>query len=87
MKDKTVGGSMVPVWILRNNMSFIIDNILIYTQVDVIESQHSKLMLQLQSTKDFENIMQAHEKFIVAVMDQTFRYTPLVSRTSCSIFI
>uniref|UniRef100_A0A3B4A9G3 Gamma-tubulin complex component n=1 Tax=Periophthalmus magnuspinnatus TaxID=409849 RepID=A0A3B4A9G3_9GOBI len=61
-----------PQWRLRNHMAFLIDNLQYYLQVDVLESQFSQLLTQINSTRDFESIRLAHDHFISNLLAQSF---------------
>lgn len=57
---------------LRNHMAFLVDNLQYYLQVDVLESQFSQLLQQINSTRDFESIRLAHDHFISNLLAQSF---------------
>ncbi|XP_062266212.1 gamma-tubulin complex component 4 [Platichthys flesus] len=57
---------------LRNHMAFLIDNLQHYLQVDVLESQFSQLLQQINSTRDFESIRLAHDHFLSNLLAQSF---------------
>uniref|UniRef100_A0A8C8DFY1 Gamma-tubulin complex component n=1 Tax=Oryzias sinensis TaxID=183150 RepID=A0A8C8DFY1_9TELE len=59
-------------WRLRNHMAFLIDNLQYYLQVDVLESQFSQLLQQINSTRDFESIHLAHDHFLSNLLAQSF---------------
>ena len=59
-------------------MSFFIDNIMAYAQLDVIEVQHSKLQKSLSSTEDFQDLKRLHELFITTVASQCFLHVPKI---------
>ncbi|KAK2920414.1 gamma-tubulin complex component 4 isoform X2 [Channa argus] len=59
-------------WRLRNHMAFLIDNLQYYMQVDVLESQFSQLLQQINSTRDFESIRLAHDHFLSNLLAQSF---------------
>uniref|UniRef100_A0A8C6TNN5 Gamma-tubulin complex component n=1 Tax=Neogobius melanostomus TaxID=47308 RepID=A0A8C6TNN5_9GOBI len=61
-----------PQWRLRNHMAFLIDNLQYYLQVDVLESQFSQLLAQINSTRDFESIRLAHDHFLSNLLAQSF---------------
>ncbi|XP_053721406.1 gamma-tubulin complex component 4 [Synchiropus splendidus] len=60
------------LWRLRNHMAFLIDNLQYYLQVDVLESQFSQLLQQINSTRDFESIRLAHDHFLSNLLAQSF---------------
>ncbi|XP_063305026.1 gamma-tubulin complex component 4 isoform X1 [Pelobates fuscus] len=57
---------------LRNHMAFLVDNLQYYLQVDVLESQFSQLLQQINSTRDFESIRLAHDHFLSNLLAQSF---------------
>ncbi|XP_072480972.1 gamma-tubulin complex component 4-like isoform X5 [Notamacropus eugenii] len=59
-------------WRLRNHMAFLVDNLQYYLQVDVLESQFSQLLHQINSTRDFESIQLAHDHFLSNLLAQSF---------------
>ncbi|NP_001266723.1 gamma-tubulin complex component 4 [Pan troglodytes] len=59
-------------WRLRNHMAFLVDNLQYYLQVDVLESQFSQLLHQVNSTRDFESIRLAHDHFLSNLLAQSF---------------
>ena len=79
MMHKGSGDRLAPVWQLRSHMSFLIDKIQYYVQVDVIESQFSLLLENIRSTQDFETIQQAHCNFVSSLYRQLFLQATSVS--------
>ncbi|MEJ1288883.1 hypothetical protein NN561_019919 [Cricetulus griseus] len=59
-------------WRLRNHMAFLVDDIQYHLQVDVLESQFSQLLHQINSTRDFESIQLAHNHFLSNLLAQSF---------------
>jgi len=53
-------------------MSFLIDNIFSYLQVDVLESQWSKLQKKIKESKDFEEVRHMHDRYLNSVTEQCF---------------
>lgn len=56
----------------RNNLSFLIDNLQYYLQVDVLESQFSIMMEKIKETSDFEKIIKAHGCFQANILSLCF---------------
>ena len=48
---------------LRQHMSFLIDNIYQYLQVDVLESQWIKLNVGVKASRDFEEVRMLHDQY------------------------
>lgn len=46
---------------LRQHMSFLVDNIYSYLQVDVLEALHSQLQDGLKNSSDFEEVCRLHD--------------------------
>uniref|UniRef100_A0A8V0WZC0 Gamma-tubulin complex component n=1 Tax=Gallus gallus TaxID=9031 RepID=A0A8V0WZC0_CHICK len=59
-------------WRLRDHMAFLVDNLQYYLQVDVLESQFSQLLQQINATRDFESIRLAHDHFLSNLLAQSF---------------
>ncbi|CAL1526599.1 unnamed protein product, partial [Lymnaea stagnalis] len=59
-------------WQLRTHMAFLVDNLQYYLQVDVIESHYKILLDKINSTKDFEAVKLAHERFLSSLLAQSF---------------
>jgi gamma-tubulin complex component 4 len=53
-------------------MSFIVDNIYAYLQVDVLESQWSKLVETINQSRDFEDVRLLHDRYLASITDQCF---------------
>lgn len=56
----------------RNQLMFLIDNLQYYLQVDVLESQYCIMMDKVKETKDFEEILRAHNCFQANVLGLCF---------------
>mmetsp|Transcript_21404 Transcript_21404/g.28719 ORF Transcript_21404/g.28719 Transcript_21404/m.28719 type:complete len:107 (+) Transcript_21404:2120-2440(+) len=54
---------------LRQHMSFVIDNLYQYLQVDVLESQWQKLVDGVQASRDFEEVHILHDKYLESVIE------------------
>ena len=61
---------------LRQHMSFLIDNLYQYLQVDVLESQWSKLVDGVQASRDFEEVRILHDRYLDSVIEQCFLNLP-----------
>lgn len=56
----------------------------VYVQVDVLESQFSQLLQQINSTRDFESIRLAHDHFLSNLLAQSFiLLKPVGFRLTC----
>ena len=65
---------------LRQHMSFLIDNLYQYLQVDVLESQWKKLTMGIQASRDFEEVRMLHDKYLDSIIEQCFLNLPEVLR-------
>jgi hypothetical protein len=60
------------IWLTRNHMSFLIDNLQFYLQADVLETQFVELEEKIKQSKDFEQIRMAHDTFLTKIQAQSF---------------
>jgi len=72
--------SVTKFWQLRNHMGFLIDNLQYYLQVDVIESQFSRLVEKMRGTRDFEECRLALDTFLSKLQAQCFLQERLISK-------
>ncbi|KAK7116694.1 gamma-tubulin complex component 4-like [Littorina saxatilis] len=79
IKVEGQGDAAIGIWQLRHHMSFLVDNLQYYLQVDVIESQYNALLDTINTTRDFEAIKLAHEHFLAALLAQSFVHMKPVS--------
>ncbi|KAG5673736.1 hypothetical protein PVAND_003756 [Polypedilum vanderplanki] len=56
----------------RNKLMFLINNLMYYLHVDVLESQFSIMMDKIKETKDFEKIIRAHSCFQANILSLCF---------------
>ena len=61
---------------LRQHMSFLIDNLYQYLQVDVLESQWQKLSESVQESRDFEEVRILHDRYLDSLTEQCFLNLP-----------
>lgn len=61
---------------LRSQMNLMIDSLVSYLQLDVIEAQYSKLIQSLEPSRDFEEVKRHHDTFIAAISAQCFMHMP-----------
>ncbi|XP_048376583.1 gamma-tubulin complex component 4 isoform X2 [Stegostoma tigrinum] len=71
-KHLTSNKSDATKWRLRNHMAFLVDNLQYYLQVDVLESQFSQLLQEINSIRDFESVRLAHDRFLSNLLAQSF---------------
>lgn len=77
---------LMPVWLLRRNMAFLIDNLQYYLMVNVLDTQYSLLKRRLSDTRDFEAIRKFHEDYLDSLISQSFLHVKAVSRSLEQIF-
>jgi len=63
---------------LRMHMSFLVDNIYTYLQVDVLETQWQELKKGLAKSSDFEEVCKLHDKYLSIITEQCFLNHPEV---------
>ncbi|CAF0786935.1 unnamed protein product [Didymodactylos carnosus] len=61
---------------LRNLMSFFINNLQYYIQIDVLEHKYQQLIKSIQSSKDFQHIKHLHELFLNDIQTDCFMLMP-----------
>ncbi|XP_015265883.1 PREDICTED: gamma-tubulin complex component 4 [Gekko japonicus] len=66
-------------WRMRHHMTFLVDNLQYYLQVDVLESQFAQLLQQINSTRDFESIRLAFH-CLNEILDLCHSFCSLVSQ-------
>jgi len=59
-------------WSLQRHMSFFVDNLQYYLQVDVLETQFAHLLKTIAKKHDFESIHSSHDNFLVNMHTQSF---------------
>lgn len=57
---------------LRAKISFIIDNLLYYLQVDVINAHYQQLINTIEKLQDFDSVRKAHNNFLSTISTQCF---------------
>jgi len=77
---------LIAVAFLRNNVAFLIDNLLYYLQVDVLEVQFRELDLKLSQCTTFEGVTKFHEEYLTSILTQTFQHVKTVMRALDDIF-
>ena len=71
--------ALMPLWRLRAHMSFLVDNLQYYLQVDVLDVQWLKLTRAAEEQADFEALVAAHEDCLAALHAQCFLQAGAVS--------
>ena len=77
---------LMPLWRLRAQMAFLIDNLQYYLQVDVLDSLWLQLSTTAEQTADFEQLRAAHENTLAALEAQCFLQAGSVSAALSTIF-
>lgn len=60
------------VWTFRRNLSFTVNSLLYYLQVDVIEAQFCVLLKAVKDANEFEDIIKVHTQFLTDLLTKTF---------------
>ncbi|XP_066263011.1 gamma-tubulin complex component 4 [Euwallacea similis] len=60
------------VWMLRQNLLFLVDNLQYYIQVNVIEAKFSILMKAVESANELEDVIKIHHEFVVNLLTESF---------------
>lgn len=63
-------------WALRSELSYFVSQVLLYFQQDVIEASHSRLLQAVQASKEFDELLTAHEGFLAIVTAHCFLKAP-----------
>jgi gamma-tubulin complex component 4 len=61
---------------LRAQMNLMIDSLISYLQLDVIEAQYSRLIASIELSQDFEEVKRHHDTFIATISSQCFMHMP-----------
>lgn len=69
MKKHTADPNFRKAMLLRQHMSFLVDNIYAYLQVDVLESQWNKLEQSISISQDFEEVRLLHDRYLANITD------------------
>lgn len=75
----------MPMWRVRQHMTYLITNLQFYIQVDVIESQWNLLQERVEASKDFTELARFHQEYLAALISQSFLDIGSVSRILDSI--
>ncbi|XP_057828040.2 gamma-tubulin complex component 4 [Cryptomeria japonica] len=75
----------MPMWRVRQHMTYLITNLQFYIQVDVIESQWNLLQERVETSKDFTELTKYHQEYLSALISQSFLDIGSVSRILDSI--
>ena len=73
------GAGLAAAWRLRHDMSHLVNNLLIYIQVDVIEAQFHRLESGVAAAKNFQETEALHRGYLAALVAQCFLDIPTVS--------
>lgn len=85
-RDLPLHTRRLPLWHLRHHMAYIIANLQIYVQVDVIEAQSSILSQCIANAQDFSEAERAHQTFLNAVVTQSFLDMKAISQMLEGVF-
>eukprot|EP01138_Halocafeteria_seosinensis_P000336 gb/GECG01000348.1/.p1 GENE.gb/GECG01000348.1/~~gb/GECG01000348.1/.p1 ORF type:complete len:1049 (+),score=105.63 gb/GECG01000348.1/:1-3147(+) len=68
-------------WLLRYRITFTIEMLYYYMQIDVIDSAYSKLLQTIEEATNFESLMRAHNAFIHSVIQKSFLGNRMVANS------
>jgi hypothetical protein len=67
--------------LLRSQMSYVLDSLLSYLQVDVVEAQFEHAIDRMKDPNaDFDQVVRLHQDYLVTVMQQSFFAAPALLR-------
>jgi hypothetical protein len=72
MKDMADNALFRQAMQLRQHMSFLVDNIYSYLQLDVLEALWQQLSADLQKSSDFEEVAKMHDNYLQKILEQSF---------------
>eukprot|EP00742_Colponemidia_sp_Colp-10_P009975 GILJ01010917.1.p1 GENE.GILJ01010917.1~~GILJ01010917.1.p1 ORF type:complete len:692 (+),score=113.50 GILJ01010917.1:50-2125(+) len=71
---------------LRTHMSYLIDNLFMYLELDVLAIQFNKLQQAIESSTDFETVRRSHEDYLVTITSQCFVCVPQIMKALDDVF-
>ncbi|KAF8058112.1 GCP4 [Scenedesmus sp. PABB004] len=75
----TSPADITPLLQLRQHMGHLVGNLQIYLQLDVVETNYARLVDKVAAAQDFAEAEHAHERFLHALLTQSFlSHTSLV---------
>ena len=77
---------LLPLWQLRAQMAFVVDNLQYYLQVDVLAVQWDALTRAADDVADFEALVDAHDRCLSALHAQCFLQASSVAAALHQIF-
>ena len=72
--------------LVRDHMSFLIDNLQYYVHVDIIEVQFAQLLEKMQSHPDFESLVAFHSHYLSTLLNQCLSQMNVVDQSLHDIF-
>lgn len=67
--------------LLRSQMSYVLDSLLSYLQMDVVEEQFEQAIDKMKDPNtDFDQVVRLHQDYLVTVMQQSFFAAPALLR-------
>jgi len=71
---------LMPTWLLRKKMAFLVDNLQYYFQVGVLDVQYSLMISQIETSTEFDAISKAHDESLTSSYHQCFMHIKAVIR-------
>jgi len=60
-----------PLWSLHSQMMFLVKNLQIYLQVDVVEAQYAIMLKAIHAHQDFDAVRKAHTHYLAALTSKS----------------
>ena len=67
-------------------MQFLLDNLMFYLHVDVIDVQYARLKERLETSTEFEQVQRAHREYLQTMARQAFLRSPVITRAFEHVF-
>lgn len=80
LQRQTLPRGEVLAWAFRAQLSFFVSQVLLYFQQDVIEVEHQKLVQAVEESRDFDDVVGAHEAFLATISAHCFLQSPDLSK-------
>jgi len=70
----------LPAMQLRSQMNFLLDNLMSYFQLDIIEAHFVSLNKQINESQDFEEVRRYHDQYVSSIASHCFLNAPKIVR-------
>ncbi|WIA33536.1 hypothetical protein OEZ86_006660 [Tetradesmus obliquus] len=82
----TSASDITPLLQLRQHMGHLVGNLQIYLQLDVVESNYARLQEKVAAAQDFEEAERAHDRFLQALVAQSFLGSGILGKQLSEVF-